>query len=142
MPAKPMHPCAQAPACTNLATGRYCTVCTQRDAKARGTTTERGYGYAHAKKREAMLKRNPFCVSCQATGRMIGATVRDHVIPKERGGSDGTENEQGLCGTCHAIKRNAEARGRQLRVTQGLGLVDVGPLPPRLRLLTNAGVVA
>jgi hypothetical protein len=78
-------------------------------------------------------------VNCDAQGIVERSTVCDHIVPVEVGGSeDDLENMQGLCDRlerrghrgrgCHDVKRQAESRGRQLQVIEGVGFRDVGPL--------------
>lgn len=53
----------------------------------------------------------------------------DHIVPIEAGGSvDDLANHQSLCTRCHNVKRSAEARGKQMQVIDGKGLVEVGAL--------------
>lgn len=88
----------------------YCDPCraayfAQADA-ARGTTTQRGYGFTWQRRRERILHRDPFCCIC----RTRPSTEVDHVRPKAAGGSDHAHNLQGLCRYCHAKKTAAERR--------------------------------
>lgn len=56
----------------------------------------------------------PFCVYCDQQGRIIPATVVDHIIP-HRGDKSlffDTKNLQSLCKTCHdAVKQRFEKSG-------------------------------
>ncbi|MCB2007567.1 MAG: HNH endonuclease, partial [Rhodoferax sp.] len=63
--------------------------------------------------RASLFRRQPLCVHCEAQGRVVLATQRDHIIPLADGGPDDDTNVQGLCVECHAVKSKAEAaRGR------------------------------
>ena len=63
--------------------------------------------------RADLFLRSPLCVICDAKGMTTRATQRDHIIPLAEGGTDTTDNEQGLCDDCHREKSLAEAlRGR------------------------------
>jgi len=46
---------------------------------------------------------------CEAEGRTTPATVADHIVPINAGGSRfEAENGQGLCASCHGKKTLAE----------------------------------
>ncbi len=56
---------------------------------------------------------NPLCVMCEQAGRITPATVTDHPIPINEGGSKWDwDNLQSLCDRCHAIKSATEGRNR------------------------------
>lgn len=130
MPTRALRPCSRRyEGCLNYSTGGPCANCKQREDRARGTTTARGYGALHRKRRAVVLSRQPLCLACQALGRTTPATVDDHIVPISHGGSvSDLDNHQALCAPCHNLKRSAESRGRQMRVQDGRGLVDAGPL--------------
>ena len=50
---------------------------------AKGSSSERGYGYAWQKARLRFLQSHPLCVMCQAMKppRVTAAEVVDHIIP-------------------------------------------------------------
>jgi 5-methylcytosine-specific restriction enzyme A len=51
------------------------------------------------------LNANPLCVMCKAEGKIVEATVSDHIIPRSQGGDPWDwKNRQGLCKRCDAIK--------------------------------------
>ena len=128
MPKRPLHPCSR---CTvNLTANRGpCDTCARHVDHARGTSSQRGYGTMHRKRRMLVLHRDPFCVACDAVSKLEASTVYDHIVPIEAGGdASDLDNAQGLCARCHNRKRHAESRGRQLQVIEGEGMVDIGPL--------------
>jgi 5-methylcytosine-specific restriction protein A len=71
----------------------------------RGSSTQRGYGYAWQQRRQAWLKRFPCCVVCGKPAKIV-----DHRIPKSQGGADDETNYQGLC-----ILHNNQKTGRERR---------------------------
>ncbi len=74
-----------------------------------GSTTERGYGHAWRLLREKVLRRdNYLCVNCMVNGYIVEATDVDHIVSKERGGSDDINNLQSLCSPCHNEKTAKE----------------------------------
>jgi 5-methylcytosine-specific restriction protein A len=66
--------------------------------------TERIRGRKRQTIRAAHFKANPLCVMCTAKGKTSLATELDHITPLFKGGKEETENRQGLCSACHAIK--------------------------------------
>jgi len=85
----------------------------------RGTSTERGYGAAWRKIRNAAMRRdNWLCQPCQRNGKVTAATECDHILPKSQGGTDDPENLQGICRECHQAKTEAEAAKAQGRRTK------------------------
>jgi 5-methylcytosine-specific restriction enzyme A len=74
----------------------------------RPSSAMRGYGAGHRKKRERLLNERPLCVACQAEGKASLASIRDHIVPLEDGGTDGRDNEQPLCETCHNKKTHQD----------------------------------
>ncbi len=77
------------------------------------TSTQRGYGYKWQQARAGWLSKHPLCVYCEREGRVMAASVVDHIIP-HRGdmtlfwASD--TNWQGLCATCHNTTKSREER--------------------------------
>jgi 5-methylcytosine-specific restriction protein A len=55
----------------------------KRENEARSTTAQRGYSSQWRKARAAFLRAHPVCEcdQCKALGRLLPATVVDHVIP-------------------------------------------------------------
>lgn len=81
-------------------------------AEGRGSSAERGYGYAWRKLREQILARDAgLCVPCRSIGLVSLAGAVDHIVNKKRGGSDHPANLQAICSTCHDQKTSAESRG-------------------------------
>lgn len=77
-----------------------------RPRDGRPNAAQRGYGYAHRRKRDELLRRHPWCADPFGlhAGRLVKATVRDHIVPLNRGGRDDIHNEQPLCDRCHNYK--------------------------------------
>ncbi|TVT77629.1 HNH endonuclease [Acinetobacter colistiniresistens] len=74
-----------------------------------GSTTERGYGHAWRKLREKVLQRDGYlCVNHYAKGEIVEATDVDHIVSKEKGGTDELDNLQSLCAQCHQEKTAKE----------------------------------
>ncbi len=55
-----------------------------------------------------MRRDNGLCQPCLENGRVTVATHVDHKTPKARGGTDGAENLQAICVTCHKAKTDRE----------------------------------
>ena len=110
MPISPPKPCTQ---CGVLVRdgGSRCEAHRQVWVKAK--PTKRITGRKLQRMRDALFKRNPLCVLCEAKGIFTPATQRDHIKALAEGGLDDESNEQGLCDGCHREKSLAEAvRGR------------------------------
>ena len=116
---RPSRPCAS-PRCPKLVReGRYCDDHKEQDTRkrydrARGTRQERGYGQVwYQGIRPAILLRDKY--QCQACGCFVGMRKGDahvdHIVSKERGGSDEETNLQTLCASCHSEKTIAEDGG-------------------------------
>lgn len=86
MPFAPARPC-RSPGCPDLTHHRkgWCAHHLQlqsaEDNERRGTAAQRGYGAEWRKAREGWLKEHPLCVTDEAEGRTVAATVVDHIIP-------------------------------------------------------------
>lgn len=79
----------------------------------RGTAHERGYSAAWQRAREGFLKSHPLCKRCEADGRVVVATVVDHIKP-HRGDKLlfwDHDNWQPLCKPCHDRKTAIEDGG-------------------------------
>ena len=72
---------------------------------ARGTAAQRGYDADHRRWRQAVLQRDPLCVTCRRRGRTTPAVVADHITPIMVDPSRrlDMDNGRGLCVPCHNI---------------------------------------
>jgi len=59
--------------------------------------------------RDRLFTRQPLCVLCLAKGRTTLATIRDHIVNLQAGGTDTDDNTQAVCADCHAAKTQREA---------------------------------
>lgn len=85
----------------------------------RGSAASRGYGYKWRKARAVFLSKpeNVFCVMCKAQGRMVAATVVDHIkAHKDDQALFWDEsNWQPLCKPHHdSTKQRIESSGAQI----------------------------
>lgn len=119
MPLRPQKPCAY-PGCPELVrSGRYCDehqVETRHLQDAlRGTSAERGYGYAWQQLRRAYLRSHPMCMDPFGAHKRdhisVLATDVDHITPRRAGGTDAEENLQALCHSCHSRKTDQHDGG-------------------------------
>jgi 5-methylcytosine-specific restriction enzyme A len=80
--------------------------------RARPNAARRGYGPRWRRARAAFLAQHPLCASCEARGRVVPATIVDHVVP-HRGDQklfwDET-NWAPACKPCHDAKTAREGR--------------------------------
>lgn len=71
----------------------------------RGTAKQRGYGVAHRRWREAILRRDPFCMDCLDGKRVVAATEAHHIEALRKGGQPfDLDNGMGLCRACHSVR--------------------------------------
>ena len=78
------------------------------------TTAERGYGGKWQRERLRYLTTNPLCRYCEAEGRVVEATVVDHIIP-HRGDQKlfwDRSNWAPLCAHCHSSTKQREEAGQ------------------------------
>lgn len=116
MPMKPLKPCKQL-GCPNLTKDKYCEKHINLHRNQRETSTKRGYDSRWRKARNRFLKVNPLCVKCKDQGKLIKATVVDHIIP-HRGDQKlfwDESNWQALCKSCHDTKTMTEDRYQEYR---------------------------
>ncbi|MCC5855131.1 MAG: HNH endonuclease [Idiomarina sp.] len=74
-----------------------------------GNRHKRGYGKDWVKLRRLILERDDnLCIHCLSLGRYTEATHVDHIVPKAKGGTDGEDNLQSLCKSCHEAKTARE----------------------------------
>lgn len=107
MPRTPPRPC-RFPGCPNLCkSGVYCDEHKVFDTDhVRGGADARGYDARWRKARTLFLQQHPLCEICQAEGKVVPATVVDHIIPY-RGDKRlfwDEKNWQSLCKDCHDRK--------------------------------------
>lgn len=111
MPKAAPRPCTKHPAIL-VTKDKPCPECPAhgwKPDKVRGTSTERGYGAAWRKLRDRILKRDNYrCQPCKQKGRFKAATAVDHILNKERGGTDDPDNLQAICTDCHKAKTAKE----------------------------------
>ena len=55
----------------------------------------------------------PLCVMCKAKGRISLATQLDHIVALVNGGTDTSDNRQGLCEPCHKDKTSKDLGYRE-----------------------------
>lgn len=91
---------------------KYCEEHEQKCQGERKNAELRGYDRRWQKARRFFLKRHPWCVRCKAEGRLVPATVVDHIRP-HRGDPElfwDEKNWQPLCKSCHDHKTMTEDR--------------------------------
>jgi 5-methylcytosine-specific restriction protein A len=104
MPWKARPACRQ-PQCPNL---QPCPVHPPQGRWAgRGTSVERGYGYAWQQRRTQALIRDGGRCACGRVAQQV-----DHRIPRAQGGSDELENLVSICKSCHDAKTGREGQAR------------------------------
>jgi 5-methylcytosine-specific restriction protein A len=85
--------------------------------RQRPSAARRGYGPRWRRARAAFLAQNPLCASCKADGRLVPATVVDHVVP--HGGDErlfwDEGNWKGLCNPATMRRPRARAAGADER---------------------------
>lgn len=63
--------------------------------------------------RALRLQLNPLCCKCRAMGRLVEASVVDHIKPiEDGGGSLDLDNTQSLCKSCHNSKTRTDTNRR------------------------------
>ncbi|UOA08338.1 HNH endonuclease [Methylobacter sp. S3L5C] len=61
--------------------------------------------------RRAQLDSSPRCCKCKLLGKLVAASVVDHITPISIGGAAlDRENVQSLCTPCHSAKTNKERK--------------------------------
>lgn len=76
------------------------------------SSTQMGYDRHWRRFRLAYLNDNPLCVRCEASGRVVAATIVDHIVPLTQGGERlVTSNVQSLCKHHHDLKTATEDGG-------------------------------
>jgi 5-methylcytosine-specific restriction enzyme A len=80
--------------------------------RERPSAARRGYGPRWRRARAAFLAQHPLCATCRAHGRVVPATVVDHVVP-HRGDQRlfwDESNWAPVCEPCHDAKTAREGR--------------------------------
>ena len=111
-----MKPCKH-PGCPKLTEGMYCEEHTRLHASDRSSASVRGYDGRWNSARIHFLKAHPLCVKCMEQGRLVKASVVDHIIP-HRGDAKlfwDEGNWQSLCKSCHDHKTMTEDRYQEYR---------------------------
>jgi 5-methylcytosine-specific restriction protein A len=88
----------------------------------RASAAARGYDRRWRKARENYLREHPLCVACKAEGKIVSATVVDHIKP-HRGDQLlmwDQSNWQPLCARHHAIKTARDDGGFGNRISDPL----------------------
>lgn len=116
MPMKPKKPCRH-PGCPKLTDGIYCEEHEALHCSDRPSSSGRGYDRRWRIARSRFLKIHPLCVRCREQGRLVKATVVDHIVPHR--GDDilfwDEENWQALCKNCHDSKTMTEDRYQEYK---------------------------
>ena len=114
MPRKPLRPCGYS-GCPNLTEGTYCAehkklTDKQYNRFQRDKVVESIYNSREWKElRRKKLGINPICECCFEKGRIIKATMVDHIVPIKQGGAAfDMNNLQSLCQSCHSSKSAKE----------------------------------
>nr|WP_236871145.1 HNH endonuclease signature motif containing protein [Brevibacillus laterosporus] len=102
--------------CAKLTENGYCDAHknqTKLYNQERGTAAQRGYDARWRKARTKYLASNPLCKKCLQEGKVIEATVVDHITPHK---GDvvlfwDEKNWQPLCASCHSRKTAKEDGG-------------------------------
>ena len=95
----------------------YCEEHALLNGQERRDSAVRGYDSKWRKARERFLKCHPLCVQCQREGRLVKATVVDHIKP-HRGDPIlfwDERNWQPLCKHHHDVKTMTEDRYQEYK---------------------------
>lgn len=77
--------------------------------KQHGNRHKRGYGRDWELIRKRILERDGYlCQMCLSEGLYTSASHVDHIVPKQKGGTNAESNLQSLCKPCHARKTATE----------------------------------
>lgn len=110
MPYKPKHPCGY-PRCPELTDKAFCEKHEKkrieeynkyrRDDFTKSFYTSKEWRLT----RKRHLKEQPFCIECMKVGKIVKATIVDHIVPIKQGGAKyDSNNLQSLCWSCHSRK--------------------------------------
>ncbi len=113
MPYRPNTPCGHM-GCPKLVPygTKYCDEHKLLHPEPVRNASKRGYDRRWRKAREVFLNTYPLCVKCKAEGRLVKATVVDHIKP-HKGNQElfwDKSNWQPLCKHCHDVKTMTEDR--------------------------------
>ena len=111
-----MKPCKH-PGCPKLTAGMYCEDHAKLHTADRASASVRVYDGRWKKARIRFLKAHPLCEECKKQGRLVKATVVDHIVP-HRGDAKlfwDEGNWQSLCKSCHDHKTMTEDRYQEFR---------------------------
>jgi 5-methylcytosine-specific restriction protein A len=115
MPSKPLKPCTR-PGCPALVKSGRCDECKRKgggEQRRAPWSVQAHRWYASPRWREArerFFATHPLCIQCEGEGRVVPATVVDHVRP-HRGSAVlfwDKGNWQALCESCHNAKSARE----------------------------------
>ena len=73
-------------------------------ARRRLTAAQRGYGAAWRKVRTAVLERDGHACQLRLPGCTAGATTVDHILERDRGGTNDPGNLRASCVPCNATR--------------------------------------
>src|SRR4029453_14526656 len=90
------------PGCPNLSDGGPCSEHVHARDQRRGSAASRGYNANWRRLRLMVLAREPLCRECKAEGRITEATDVDHILERNKGGTDELSNLRPLCHSCHS----------------------------------------
>lgn len=79
-------------------------------SEKRETPAERGYDAWWRRERALHLSASPLCVYCAGDGRVVPASVVDHIVPHhgDRALFRSKANWQSLCANCHNGRKQSE----------------------------------
>ncbi len=113
MPYKPNTPCGHTGCPKLVAYGaKYCDEHKSLHPEPARSAYRRGYNRKWQKASKVFLNTYPLCVKCKAEGRLVKATVVDHIKP-HKGNQElfwDKSNWQPLCKHCHDVKTMTEDR--------------------------------
>lgn len=88
------------PGCPTITTSSKCDVHhTRKPNRSDIPAAQRGYDARWQKIRRRYLAQHPRCIDCG-----IKATLVDHIVPLQAGGTHSDANLQPMCASCHARK--------------------------------------
>jgi 5-methylcytosine-specific restriction protein A len=113
----PKRPCRK-PNCHGIAVAdglcERCGKITENVVESRRqSSAKRGYGRKWREASQGYLRSHPLCRHCQQRGKLVQATLVDHIRPHRGDWSLfwDTDNWQELCDSCHSAKTVREDGG-------------------------------